>query len=58
MNISNDHVQCVNCKHLMKLPYSEAYPTHHENWKCRSRGITMNYELTVAYQKCSSYKQK
>jgi len=58
MNIEDVHVQCTSCRWLEKLPYIEAYPTHHENWKCRRTGITMRLEGTQAYQICSSFVKK
>ena len=58
MNIEDVHVQCTSCRWLEKLPYIEAYPTHHENWKCKRTGITMRLEGTQAYQICSSFVKK
>lgn len=58
MNISNDHNQCQNCENLEKLSYMEAHPTHHENWRCKAQGITMQYEFTVGWKICSRHKPK
>lgn len=48
-------VKCQNCKHLKKMPYREAYPSHHENWLCKADGTTKIYEDTVAIRECSRY---
>jgi hypothetical protein len=58
MIIEDGHVQCQNCRHLDKLSYEDARPTHHENWQCSRQGITLQYEFTVAYVKCSRFDSK
>ena len=50
--------KCQKCQHLEKLPYSQARPTHHENWHCKANGWTLAYPFTVALIECASYKAK
>jgi hypothetical protein len=51
-------VKCQDCKHLKKMPYIEARPSHHENWFCKSDGTTHKYEDTVAIRECSRFDKK
>lgn len=51
-------VKCQDCKHLKKLPYIEARPTHHENLQCLADGTTHKYEDTVAIRECSCFIKK
>nr|AAU84207.1 hypothetical protein GZ37D1_54 [uncultured archaeon GZfos37D1] len=51
-------VKCQNCTQLEKIPYSQARPTHHENWHCKINGWTLAYPFTVVEIKCPSYKKK
>lgn len=51
-------VKCQNCAFLEKLPYEHAHPTHHENWRCKAQGITLQYEFTVAPIDCSRFQKK
>jgi len=51
-------VKCQNCQHLEKMEYSQARPTHHENWRCKENGWTMAYPFTVAEIECPPFKEK
>lgn len=48
-------VQCCMCSQLRKIPYTQAKPTHHENWKRKCDGSTCQYEDTVASRPCAAY---
>lgn len=50
-------VKCLECSHLVKIPYIQARPTHHENWECPAKGVTKQFEDCEALRCCEKYNR-
>lgn len=50
-------VKCLECENLVKIPYIQARPTHHENWECPKKGVTKQFEDCEALRCCDKYSR-